>query len=41
MEFMNSDFAYLIGNFLADGSFYKDKNGYRFEFTDGSPYKKN
>lgn len=41
---MDPDFAYLIGNFLADGSFYKttrNKNKeYRFEFTDGSPYEK-
>ncbi len=36
----NSNFAYLIGNFAADGSFYKTKGGYRFEFTDGSPYEK-
>ena len=35
----NNDFAYLIGNFVADGSFYKDSSGYRFEFVDGTPYK--
>src|SRR3989304_2911025 len=35
----NNDFAYLIGNFVADGSFYKDSSGHRFEFVDGSPYK--
>lgn len=34
----NKDFAYLIGNFAADGSFYEDSQGYRFEFVDGSPY---
>ena len=34
----NSDFAYLIGNFIADGSFYSTERGYRFEFVDGSPY---
>jgi hypothetical protein len=28
-----------MGNFVADGSFYKDSEGYRIEFTDGSPYK--
>jgi hypothetical protein len=33
------DFAYLIGNFTADGSFYKDSSGFRFEFVDGSPYE--
>ncbi|PIU76086.1 hypothetical protein COS75_00925 [Candidatus Pacearchaeota archaeon CG06_land_8_20_14_3_00_35_12] len=36
----NSNFAYLIGNFMADGSFYKTERGYRFEFVDGSPYDK-
>jgi len=35
----NNDFAYLVGNFCADGSFYKDSSGYRFEFVDGSPYE--
>lgn len=38
----NSDFAYFVGNFMADGSFYATKRGnnlsYRFEFVDGSPY---
>lgn len=35
----NHDFAYLIGNFMADGSFYSTGRGYRFEFVDGSPYE--
>lgn len=43
MRIYSYDFAYMIGNFLADGSFYKTKRGdnfeYRFEFTDGTPYK--
>jgi hypothetical protein len=37
--FFNKDFAYLIGNFLADGSFYMSGRDCRFEFVDGSPYK--
>lgn len=40
----SSDFAYFLGNFMADGSFYqtkrKDNIQYRFEFVDGSPYAK-
>lgn len=40
----SNDFAYFLGNFMADGSFYKTKRknniGYRFEFVDGSPYNK-
>jgi len=43
MKIDSFDFAYMIGNFLADGSFYKTKRGknfeYRFEFTDGTPYE--
>ncbi len=34
----DSDFAYFIGYFLADGSFYKDSSSFRFELVDGSPY---
>lgn len=34
----NHDFAYLLGNFMADGSLYFTGKGYRFEFVDGSPY---
>lgn len=33
------DFVYVLGNFMADGSFYISDNSCRFEFTDGSPYK--
>ena len=33
------DFAYLIGNFMADGSFYISGKDPRFEFVDGSPYE--
>ena len=33
------DFAYLIGNFMADGSLYLSDRSYRFEFVDGSPYE--
>lgn len=33
------DFAYLIGNFMADGSLYFSDRSYRFEFVDGSPYE--
>ena len=36
----NQDFAYMLGNFMADGSFYTTKEGNRFEFVDGTPYKK-
>ncbi len=36
---MNKEFAYLIGNFAADGSFYLSGKTPRFEFVDGSPYK--
>lgn len=35
----NHNFAYLIGNFMADGSFYHSGGGSRFEFVDGSPYE--
>lgn len=35
----NHDFAYLIGNFMADGSFYISGKAPRFEFVDGSTYK--
>jgi len=39
----NPEFAYFIGNFMADGSFYitkrKNSQEYRFEFVDGSPYE--
>lgn len=35
----SNDFAYLIGNFMADGSLYFTGRGYRFEFVDGSPYE--
>ena len=35
----NPDFAYALGNFMADGSFYGSEGNYRFEFSDGSPYK--
>jgi hypothetical protein len=30
----------MLGNFMADGSFYTTKEGNRFEFVDGTPYKK-
>lgn len=33
---MEPDFAYLIGAFAGDGSFYDDGYGTRFEFVDGS-----
>lgn len=36
----NPDFVYALGNFMADGSFYGREGDYRFEFVDGSPYKK-
>lgn len=36
---MNKEFAYLIGNFSADGSFYLSGRTPRFEFVDGSPYE--
>ena len=36
----NPDFVYALGNFMADGSFYGSEGNYRFEFVDGSPYKK-
>jgi len=36
---LNSDLAYVLGNFMADGSFYKSDKNYRFEFVDGTPYK--
>ncbi len=39
LQINSPEFAYLIGNFMADGCFYKNKERYRFEFTDGSPYK--
>jgi hypothetical protein len=32
-------FAYLFGYFAADGSFYKDSSGERFEFVDGFSIK--
>lgn len=35
----NRDFAYLIGNFMADGSLYLSGGSCRFEFVDGSPYE--
>jgi len=35
----DNDFAYLVGNFMADGSFYFSDGNCRFEFCDGSPYK--
>ena len=39
VDIYNSDFAYIMGNFMADGSFYKSRKRFYFEFTDGSPYK--
>lgn len=36
---MDKDFAYLVGNFVADGSLYSSGNFSRFEFVDGSPYE--
>ena len=36
---MNKEFAYLVGNFVADGSLYSSGNSSRFEFVDGSPYE--
>lgn len=39
LDFLNQDFSYMLGNFMADGSFYKDGRNYRFEFVDGSPYQ--
>ena len=39
MNILNSKIAYLMGNFMADGSFYYSGRNYRFEFVDGSPYK--
>lgn len=36
---MNNSFAYLMGNFMADGSLYFSGNSPRFEFVDGSPYE--
>ena len=32
-------FAYLYGYFVADGSYYKDSSGTRFEFSDGTSIK--
>lgn len=41
MNILNDqEFIYALGNFMADGSFYISDRGTRFEFVDGSPYKK-
>ncbi len=39
LDIHTSNFAYMLGNFMADGSFYKSGKRFWFEFTDGSPYK--